>query len=151
MFRQVEDDSVKDLMNRGDELYNAMYGTTADGVQTLLDTIHPDMGAFSFLHTPHHQIDTNPFHQRLGFFSKTIGYGLVYNHPSILNQLHTSYSIVSALVAMDTPRQVGWHLANCRRGGASGEEVRAVRKVAMEVAGACGVNWKEGLPEVEDD
>lgn len=52
---------------------------------------------------------------------------------------------------MDTPRQIGWHLANCRRGGATYEEVCAVREIAMQVASACGVKWRDGVPEVKED
>ena len=48
-LRKVQDDTVKDIMDRGEDLYNAMYGTTADGVQSLLDAIHPDMGKHSQL------------------------------------------------------------------------------------------------------
>lgn len=75
----------------------------------------------------------------------------MYNHLHILGQLHTSYAIVAALIAMDTPRQIGWHLANCRRGGATLEEVKAVREISMEVARACGVSSRDGVPEVEED
>ena len=82
--------------------------------------------------------------------SKTIGYGFVYNHLDVIDQLQTSYSIVAALIAMDTPRQIGWHLANCRRGGASLEDVKAVREICMVVSKECGVSWRNGVPEVEN-
>lgn len=129
LIRQVDDDKVSDLKKRGEQLYTAMYGDTADSVQTLLDAIHPDMG----------------------WFSKVIAYGHTYNANHVLSQRDTSYVIVSALISMDTPRQVAWHLANCRRGGASIDEVKAIRQIAMKVAGACGITWRNGVPEVHED
>lgn len=83
--------------------------------------------------------------------SKAIGYGFVYNHLHVVNQLHTSYAIVAALIAMDTPRQIGWHLSNCRRGGATFEEVVGVREICIKIAGACGISWRNGVPEVKDE
>lgn len=49
---------------------------------------------------------------------------------------------------MDTPRQIAWHLANARTGGATLEETKAVRQIAMEVASASGIQWMNGVPEV---
>ena len=58
--------------------------------------------------------------------------------------------MIASLVASDLPRQIGWHLAGACREGATGEEVRAVRKMAMEVASRAGVEWREEVPDVED-
>lgn len=80
-----------------------------------------------------------------------IAYGHTYNANHILSQRDTSYVIVAALISMDTPRQVTWHLENCRRGGASVEEIQAVRKISMEVAKGCGITWRNGVPEVKED
>ena len=40
----MHSETVKDLTEKGELLYNAMYGSTANNVQELLDKIHPDMG-----------------------------------------------------------------------------------------------------------
>ena len=87
---------------------------------------------------------------RTGWFSNTIAYGSVYGHLDILNQLETSYVLVGALIAADTPRQIVWHLDNARRGGASLEQTRAVRQIAIEVSQSVGVKWREGVPEVKE-
>ncbi|KAL5490695.1 hypothetical protein ACEPAI_5529 [Sanghuangporus weigelae] len=129
LVREVDNDKVSDLITRGDELFTAMYGSTAAQVQSLLECIHPDMG----------------------WFSKNIAYGHVYNGLKVLGQRDTSYAIVAALIAMDTPRQIDWHLSNCRRGGASYDEVCAVRYIAIQVASVCGVKWRDGVPEVKDE
>ena len=47
IFHFRKEDSLENLPERGEKLYTAMYGDTADGVQALLDKIHPDMGSSS--------------------------------------------------------------------------------------------------------
>jgi len=85
---------------------------------------------------------------RAGWFSKNIGYGYVYGANHVLSQVETSYAIVAGLIAMDTPLQSAWHLQNCINGGATIEEARAVRSIAMEVAARCGVVWENDVPDV---
>lgn len=137
-------------MARGDQLFEAMYGDTANTVQPLLEAIHPDMG--DYLHSVLF-ISLRKIQNFLptAWFSKNIAYGLTYNATHVVSQRDTSYAIVAALIAMDTPRQIAWHLGNCRRGGASGEEVNAVRTIAMNVARSCGVVWVDGVPEVSNE
>ncbi|KAI0657241.1 hypothetical protein C8Q70DRAFT_298233 [Cubamyces menziesii] len=113
---------------RGEQLFRAMYRDTADAVQGLLDTAYPD----------------------LGWFCNTVGYGMTYGGTDVLTQVESSFAIVAALIAVDAPRQVGWHLANARHGGASLEEARAVRRIALEVAQLVGVRWKNEVPDVAE-
>ena len=75
----------------------------------------------------------------------------MFGHNSVLSQAETSYSLVTSLIAGDTPRQIGWHLANARRGGASLEQLQAVRLIAMEASAKAGVQWKAGVPEITDN
>lgn len=56
---------------------------------------------------------------------------------------------MAALIAGDTPQQIAWHLDGAQRGGASFEEVRAVRELSMRVAEFSGVQWRHTIPEVE--
>ena len=86
----------------------------------------------------------------IGWFSNTIGYGVVYNYEKILSQVETSYTMITALIATDVVLQTGQHLRGAMRGGASLEEVKGIRAIAIEVAKAAGVSWKKGVPEVED-
>ncbi|KAA1477126.1 hypothetical protein DENSPDRAFT_844304 [Dentipellis sp. KUC8613] len=118
---------IADVEAKGREFFCSLYGETADHVQGLLDAIHPDMG----------------------WFSNTIAYGIVYGYTEITDILETSYALVGTLIAGDTPRQINWHLANARRNGASLEQGRAVRQIAMEAASSAGVKWRDGVPEVE--
>jgi hypothetical protein len=60
-----------------------------------------------------------------------------------------SYIQVAALIAVDTPRNIGLHLDNARRDGASLEQAQAVRQIAMEASQAAGMRWRNEVPEVE--
>ncbi|KAL4260623.1 Peroxisomal Targeting Signal 1 Protein [Pleurotus pulmonarius] len=117
---------IPTLEEDGSRLFQKIYGETAEPVQKLLDSIYPD----------------------LGWFSKTIGYGLVYGHTSVLTPVETSYVLVASIIAADTPLQINWHLAGARRQGASLQEVKAIRQIAMESAALAGVSWRDGVPEV---
>jgi hypothetical protein len=83
------------------------------------------------------------------WFSTAVGYGTVYSFTEIVTAIETSYTLIASLIAVDVPRQIGWHLAGARRIGATVEEVRAVRKMAMVVATRAGVQWREEVPDVE--
>ncbi|KAH9484059.1 Peroxisomal protein 2 [Psilocybe cubensis] len=118
--------SLAEYEAKGMSTFRSIYGETADSVDGLLTTIYPD----------------------LGWFSRTIAYGITYGHGETLSQLETSYTLVAALIASDTPQQIGWHLDGAKRGGATTEEVKAIRQISMEVAKFSGIKWKHGVPEV---
>lgn len=83
-----------------------------------------------------------------GWFSNTVGYGITYGATDVLSQVEISYVLVAALISMDTPRQIGWHLANAQHGGASLEEAKAIRQISIEVAEKSGIKWKDAVPEI---
>lgn len=63
--------------------------------------------------------------------------------------METSFAMISALIAIDTPRQIGWHLEGAIRNGATREEVKAVRTIAIQIATAAGVVWKNNIPDLD--
>ena len=73
---------------------------------------------------------------------------MTYGQTDVLSQVEVSYILVAALISVDTPRQIVWHLANAQHGGATVEETKAIRKISMVVAEKCGVKWRDGVPEV---
>ncbi|KIM49534.1 hypothetical protein M413DRAFT_438718 [Hebeloma cylindrosporum] len=119
--------SLADYGATGQHLFRSVYGEKAGSVQDMLDSAYPDMG----------------------WFSKTIGYGVVYGHTDITSSLETSYTLVAALIAGDTPQQIAWHLDGAQRAGATLDEVRAVRELSIEVAKFSGIQWRNTVPEVE--
>lgn len=84
------------------------------------------------------------------FFSTTFAYGYTYSFFNAVSPAETSFTMVAALIANDTPRQVDWHLQGSVRNGATLDEVRAVRQIAIEVAKASGVKWKNDVPDIHE-
>ncbi|KAF4577238.1 hypothetical protein EYR36_005225 [Pleurotus pulmonarius] len=97
--------SLAMLEEAGTRVFQNVYGETAETTQSLLDHIYPD----------------------LGWFIRTIPYGLVYGH--------TRYAVADVLALEGQ--------------GASMEEARAVRAIATESATLAGVSWQHGVPDVE--
>ncbi|KAG6831232.1 hypothetical protein H0H92_012029 [Tricholoma furcatifolium] len=126
--------AIEQYEKTGEALFRSVYGETADSVQGLLDTIYPDMVSIF----------------KTGWFSNTIGYGLTYGFTDVLSPLETSYTLVAALIASDSPLQIQWHLDGARRRGATFEEIQAIRTMSMEVAALSGIKWRDGVPEVKD-
>ena len=84
------------------------------------------------------------------WFCITVGYGMTYGGTDTMSTIEQIYNMVATLIAVDAPRQIGWHLGNARRNGASLEEARAVRRVALEVAGKAGMKWRREVPDLEE-
>jgi alkylhydroperoxidase/carboxymuconolactone decarboxylase family protein YurZ len=84
----------------------------------------------------------------LGYFSTTLAYGFIYSFSDVLSHVDTSFTMIAALIASDTPRQIDWHLRGAIRNGASTVEVKAVREIAIEVAQAAGIKWKNEIPNI---
>ncbi|KAI0078148.1 hypothetical protein K474DRAFT_1619887 [Panus rudis PR-1116 ss-1] len=120
---------MQDYAELGKDLFRRMYGSNADSVQQLLDKIYPDMG----------------------WFSNTIGYGLTYGSTNVMKPFETSYILATANIIVDTPRQIVWHFKTARNGGATLEQVKAVRQIAMEVGTAAGLKWSNPVPEVDEE
>jgi len=119
--------SLQEYEQVGKYTFGKLYGETAAEVQSMMDTVYPDMG----------------------YFSKALAYGFTYGGTDILSTVETSYTLVASLISMDTAQQIVWHLANAQRAGATVAEIRAVREIAMEVGRKAGVEWGNGVPEVQ--
>jgi len=119
--------STSEFTERGRGYFEQTYGSDAGPVQSLLDSIYPDMG----------------------WFSNHVGYGITYSFDGVLTPVETSYGLCSALIAGDTPLQISWHLKGALRHGALLGEVKAVRRIAIEVADASGVVRRNEVPEIE--
>lgn len=73
-----------------------------------------------------------------------LAYGYGYAFMGATSPKETSFAMISALIAIDTPRQIEWHLQGALRNGATREEVKAVRDIAMRVSKASGnVSWQD--------
>jgi alkylhydroperoxidase/carboxymuconolactone decarboxylase family protein YurZ len=81
-------------------------------------------------------------------FTTKIGYGYVYAFMGVTSAKETSFTMISALIPNDTPRQVEWHLTGAVRNGATVEEVRGVREIALKIAIKAGVPLKNEVPDI---
>jgi hypothetical protein len=54
-------------------------------------------------------------------------------------EVPSSFVMITALIASDTPRQIDWHLRGAIRNAANIAEVKAVREMAIEVSDAAGI------------
>ncbi|KAL1740896.1 AhpD-like protein [Schizophyllum fasciatum] len=121
--------TTDELHRTGEDLFMQTYGEKADDVRTLLHDIYPDLGHFSI----------------------TFAYGYVYGASHALTPTETSFAFVAALIAADVPTQIDWHLRGARHHGATLEQVRAVRKIAIEASRAAGIIWKNAIPELAEN
>jgi len=118
--------SLADYEKMGEAMFARVYGAAAHETQALLDSAYPDMG----------------------YFSKTIGYGFTYGLSRYTTDLEFSYIMLASLIAIDSPLQIMWHLDGALRNGASIEQVRAVRGMAIEVARLAGVLSGDDIPDL---
>lgn len=75
-------------------------------------------------------------------------YGYAYSFLEVLSASETSFAMIAALIASDTPLQIDWHLKGAIRNGATLSQVRAVRQIAIEVAQTAGVQWRNEIPDI---
>ncbi|KII84116.1 hypothetical protein PLICRDRAFT_179795 [Plicaturopsis crispa FD-325 SS-3] len=105
------------LTANGQAAFNKTYGSTADSTQKLFKQIFPDFESASI----------------------TFVYGSIYGYYDYVTPVHTSYSVVAALIACDTPKQTAWHLQSAINNGATLPQVRAVRSMAITAATTAGI------------
>ncbi|KAG6381805.1 hypothetical protein JVT61DRAFT_414 [Boletus reticuloceps] len=139
------DPSVEELTQAGKAYFDHTYGETAKDTQALLKDIYPDLGASRVaVYLALQALNLAP-----GYYVTNLAYGYGYAFMGATSPMETSFAMISALIAIDTPRQIGWHLDGAMRNGATREEVRAVRSIAMQIAKAAGVVWKHDIPDLQ--
>ncbi|KAG1739020.1 hypothetical protein EDB19DRAFT_2025272 [Suillus lakei] len=117
--------SKEEVAAAGQAYFDLQYGDTAAEVQLMLRSIYPDLERFT----------------------TTLGYGYVYAFSDVISSKETSFAIISALIANDTLSQIEWQLTGAVRNGATVEEVRGVREIALRIAMKAGV-LKHEVPNI---
>jgi alkylhydroperoxidase/carboxymuconolactone decarboxylase family protein YurZ len=118
--------SKEELAAAGQAHFDSQYGHTAAEIQPLLRSIYPD----------------------LEHFMVTLGYGYVHSFLDVISSKETSFVTISTMIANATPSQLGWHLTRAVHYGATVEEVRAVREIALRIAIKAGVPLKIEVPNI---
>ncbi|KIJ65473.1 hypothetical protein HYDPIDRAFT_110552 [Hydnomerulius pinastri MD-312] len=119
--------SLEDIAQAGQNYFNQTYGDTATPTQELLKSIYPD----------------------LGYYVTSFAYGYGYAYMGVTSEMETSFAMIAALIAIDTPRQIEWHLSGAVRNGATVAQVKGVRAIAIEISKAAGITWKTEIPDTK--
>ncbi|KAI7781217.1 carboxymuconolactone decarboxylase [Diaporthe eres] len=115
--RDVYDTPAPDVLRRGRRFFDGCYGKVAPRVMTSLDHCGTeDLG-----------------------LAVRLAYGYLLSTTSVLSEAETSFVMIAGLVPQDVNPQLKGHLRGALNGGASVEQVRAVRQVSIQVCRASGM------------
>ncbi|KAJ3556018.1 hypothetical protein NM688_g2256 [Phlebia brevispora] len=118
--------STEEFDHFGGQIFRAIHGEGADGIQRVFNEINPDFG----------------------WIARVVGCGMLFGQTDLLSLTETSYVMLGAMYGMETSRQFSWHLVKAKR-EAKVEQARGVRQICIEVGNRVGFKWKEPVPDVE--
>merc|ERR1712000_321238 len=116
-FKDVYQTSPSEVLERGQTFFNQIYGKISRRVMGQMDR----SGA-----------------EDLGLMAR-LTYGYVLSNTDILTPAETSFVLIASLIPQDVNPQLKGHLRGALNGGASVEEVRAVRDVVIKICEASGM------------
>lgn len=105
----------------GDALFSRLYGKVSARVYGQLQTAYPDLAQYAVRQV----------------------YGALLSFDEILGPRETSLVVIAALVPLDVNPQLKGHLKGAINNGASVQEVRQARELAILISEWCGVVWKQ--------
>ncbi|KAG4411250.1 hypothetical protein IFR04_015611 [Cadophora malorum] len=109
------------ILDRGQIFFERVYGKVAKRVMRQLDT----SGA-----------------EDLGLIARLM-YAHILSNTRILNGAETSYVLIAALIPQDVNPQLKGHLRGAQNGGATLEEVNAVRDIVIKICESAGMRRLE--------
>ncbi|KAG2065436.1 hypothetical protein BDR04DRAFT_1121849 [Suillus decipiens] len=110
----------------GQAYFDLAFGDTATKIQPILRSIYPD----------------------LEHFAMSTGYGYVDSFMDVISIKETTFATISTMIANATYNKLEWHLTRAVHHGATIEEVRAVREIALRIAIKAGVSLKIEVPYI---
>ncbi|KAI8656733.1 hypothetical protein NCS56_01278100 [Fusarium sp. Ph1] len=116
-FKDVYQTPPLEVLERGQTFFNQIYGKISRRVMGQMDR----SGA-----------------EDLGLMAK-LTYGYVLSNTDVLTPAETSFVLIASLIPQDVNPQLKGHLRGALNGGASVEEVRAVRDVVIKICEASGM------------
>ncbi|KAJ8474646.1 hypothetical protein ONZ45_g15878 [Pleurotus djamor] len=115
-----------DLASQGSQFLKKMFGEVEGAkAQDLIKASPPDIGTFT-----------------------SVYYGLVLGYSSAVSTLETSYALIAAGILDDYPREVCWFYLAALRQGATIDQTKAVREMALKAASLSKFALREKVPEV---
>ncbi|KAH9210855.1 AhpD-like protein [Leptodontidium sp. 2 PMI_412] len=109
------------VLQRGQNFFEKVYGKIAGRVMRQMDASGTE---------------------DLGLIARLM-YAHILSNTSILNGVETSYVLIAALIPQDVNPQLKGHLRGAQNGGATVEEVRAVRSIVMRICEGAGMRKLE--------
>ncbi|KAG4430770.1 hypothetical protein IFR05_013739 [Cadophora sp. M221] len=110
-----------EVLKRGQAFFEKVYGKIAGRVMRQMDT---------------------PGTEDLGLIARLM-YAHILSNTRILNGAETSYVLIAALIPQDVNPQLKGHLRGAQNGGATVEQVRAVRNIVMRICESAGMRKLE--------
>ncbi|KAF4462013.1 carboxymuconolactone decarboxylase [Fusarium albosuccineum] len=116
-FKDLHEVPSSQVLERGQDFFNQVYGKIARRVMGQMDR----SGA-----------------EDLGLIARLM-YGYVLSNTDVLSPVETSFVLIASLIPQDVNPQLKGHLRGALNGGASVDEVRAVRDMVMKICEASGM------------
>ncbi|OHW96670.1 carboxymuconolactone decarboxylase [Colletotrichum incanum] len=105
------------ILQRGQDFWNKIYGKISRRIMSQMDRSGTE---------------------DLGLTARLM-YGYILSNINVLSPVETSYVLIAGLIPQDVNPQLKGHLRGALNGGASVEEVRAVRGIVVEICKASGM------------
>ncbi|KAG5797916.1 hypothetical protein H9Q69_003073 [Fusarium xylarioides] len=119
--KDIHDTASVQVLERGQAFFEAIYGKISRRIMGQLDRSGaPDLGLLARL-----------------------TYGYVLSNTDVLTPAETSFVLIASLIPQDVNPQLKGHLRGALNGGASVDEVRAVRDVVIKICEASGMKKLE--------
>ncbi|KAF5532944.1 carboxymuconolactone decarboxylase [Fusarium phyllophilum] len=120
-YKDIHDTAPEQVLERGQAFFEAIYGKISRRIMGRLDRSGaPDLGLLARL-----------------------TYGYVLSNTDVLTPAETSFVLIASLIPQDVNPQLKGHLRGALSGGASVDEVRAVRDVVIKICEASGMKKLE--------
>jgi len=113
----VYDLPASQILHRGQKFFDKIYGKVAKRVMGQMDRSGTE---------------------DLGITARLM-YGYILSNTNVLSPSESSFVLIAGLIPQDVNPQLKGHLKGALNGGATVEEVRAVRAVVIEICEACGM------------
>ncbi|CCT72340.1 uncharacterized protein FFB20_12246 [Fusarium fujikuroi] len=119
--KDIHDTAPAQVLGRGQAFFDAIYGKISRRIMGQLDQSGaPDLGLLARL-----------------------TYGYVLSNTDVLTPAETSFVLIASLIPQDVNPQLKGHLRGAFNGGASVDEVRAVRDIVIKICEASGMKKLE--------
>ncbi|PTD12942.1 hypothetical protein HYE67_009706 [Fusarium culmorum] len=120
-YKDIYDTQPAQILQRGQRFFENIYGKISRRIMGQLERSGaPDLGLLARL-----------------------TYGYVLSNTDVLTPVETSFVLIASLIPQDVNPQLKGHLRGALNGGASEDEVRAVRDVVIKICEASGMKKLE--------